>query len=145
MSPTCSGTKIDPQSSSPSGTSTTKNKNLWQETKLAQNNMNPILFSLEILSEGGCLLIWNLGISTRLNIALTLCLVYSFHKVILVNCFNCQVLVCKGYRRSVGLEMIYKISEELNVIEYLEEVERENVDLGNQVYSSNPYFKVWGF
>ena len=108
--------------------------NRWFETKLAQEQMNPILFSLEILSEGGCLLIWNLGISSRLNIGMTLSLIYCFHKVLLVNCFNCQVLVCKGYRRAVGLEMIYKITEELNILEYLEDQEAQNLDVRNQVY-----------
>lgn len=112
---------------SPSSPSCQKlSKYQWWESKIAQELVNPLMYSLEILADSGCLLVWNLGISTRLHVGLVLCLIYSFHKVILASCHNCQVLVCKGYRRKVGLEMIYKIQDEFQLLAYLEELNLAN-------------------
>merc|ERR1711879_27688 len=69
-----------------------------------------------MLADGGVILLWNLGISTRLSVGLVLCLVFCFHKVLLQKYDDCQVLICKGYRKDIGLKVaasiMYSMMEE---------------------------------
>ena len=83
------------------------------ETLIVQRALTPILHSFYLLENNGCLLNWNFGISTRLNIGMIFCLVYCFHKVLVQKFDDCQVLVCKGYRREIGLKLADVICKDM--------------------------------
>ena len=85
----------------------------YPETLIIQRSLGPVLHSFYLLENDGCLLIWHFGMCTRLNIGLVYCLVYSFHKVVIQKFDDCQVLVCKGYRRDVGLKVADKICKSM--------------------------------